>query len=91
MAGFVSGEGNFLVLINRDVVSLRFSISQHIRDEKLLKSFIPYFGCGLFNIHSSEKKAGVFVVRKFSDISDKIITFFKEHKIEGKKWEDFND
>lgn len=80
VAGFVSGEGNFLVMINRDVVSLRFSISQQNRDEKLLKSLISYFECGLFNNHSGENKSGVFIVRKFSDISDKIITFFKNMK-----------
>ena len=91
VAGFVSGEGNFLVMINRDVVSLRFSISQHNRDDKLLKSLISYFECGLFNSHSGENKSGVFIVRKFSDISDKIITFFQKYEIEGIKREDFND
>nr|YP_009262006.1 LAGLIDADG endonuclease [Chrysoporthe austroafricana]AMX22081.1 LAGLIDADG endonuclease [Chrysoporthe austroafricana] len=99
MAGFVSGEGCFLVQISKygkdklDGVSLSFKVSQHLRDELLLRSFIPFFGCGLFNYHSGKSKlgSGVFVVRKYSDISDKILPFFNDHKIRGVKKEDFED
>jgi len=97
MAGFVSGEGCFLVQITKsgqgklDAVSLSFKISQHSRDEQLLRSFISFFGSGLFNYHSGNNKSGVFIVRKFSDISEKILPFFSDHKIEGIKREDFED
>ena len=99
MAGFVSGEGCFLVQIAKygkgklDGVSLSFKVSQHLRDELLLRSFISFFGCGIFNYHSRNSKSGsgVFIVRKFSDISDKILPFFKDHKIEGIKREDYED
>jgi hypothetical protein len=99
MAGFVTGEGCFLVQISKygkgklDGVSLRFKVSQHLRDELLLRSFRSYFGCGLFNYHNGNSKSGsgVFIVTKFADISDKIIPFFKDHKIEGIKREDFED
>lgn len=72
-------------------MSLSFKVSQHSRDEQLLRSFISYFGCGLFNYHSGNKKYGVFIVRKFSDISEKILPFFSDYKIEGIKREDFED
>lgn len=99
MAGFVSGEGCFLVQLAKygkgklDGVSLSFRVSQHLRDKSLLNSFITFFGCGLFNYHSGKSKlgSGVFIVRKFADISDKILPFFKEHKIRGIKREDFED
>lgn len=97
MAGFVSGEGCFLVQLSKygkgklDGVSLSFKVSQHSRDESLLRSFVSFFGCGLFNYHGKDKKAGVFIVRKFTDISDKILPFFEEHNIKGVKKEDFED
>jgi len=97
MAGFVSGEGCFLVQMAKygkgklDGVSLSFKVSQHLRDELLLRSFIYFFGCGLFNYHGGNSKSGVFIVIKFSDIWDKILPFFKDHEIKGIKREDFED
>lgn len=98
MAGFVTGEGCFLIQMAKygkdklDGVSLSFKVSQHLRDELLLRSFISFFGCGLFNYHGSKnRKSGVFIVRKFADISDKILPFFKNHEIRGIKREDFED
>jgi hypothetical protein len=52
MAGFITGEGCFFIKINKGRnkagvgVQLVFQVSQHIRDEVLLKSFITYFKCG---------------------------------------------
>lgn len=99
MAGFVSGEGCFLVQMAKygkgklDGVSLSFKVSQHLRDELLLRSFISFFECGLFNYHRGNSKSGsgVFIVRKFADIRDKILPFFKDHEIRGIKREDFED
>ena len=66
-------------------------MSQHLRDELLLRSFISFFGCGLFNYHGVNSKSGVFITRKFADISDKIVPFFKNHEIRGIKRKDFED
>ena len=46
---------------------------------------------GLFNYHGVNSKSGVFITRKFSDISDKIVPFFKNHEIKGIKRKDFED
>lgn len=52
MAGFITGEGCFFVKLNKGRnkaglgVQLIFQISQHIRDEGLLKSFVTFFKCG---------------------------------------------
>ena len=53
IAGFASGEANFLIGISKSQGSkswfhcyLRFKLSQDCRDEYLLRSFITTFGCG---------------------------------------------
>jgi len=53
LAGFTSGEGCFRISIFKsatklgEAVSLIFKISQHTRDEQLIKSFVEYFGCDI--------------------------------------------
>jgi len=77
-----------------DAVSLSFKVSTPPKEGwLLLRSFISFFGCGLFNYHSgkSQTGSGVFIVRKFVDISEKILPFFQDHMIEGIKREDFED
>jgi hypothetical protein len=53
VAGFAADEGCFFVNIFKSPthklkqgVQLEFNITQHNRDELLMKSFIEFFGCG---------------------------------------------
>lgn len=69
-------------------VNLIFTISQHVREEQLIKSFIEYLGCGKFYLN---KEAVYIRVTKFSDIYDKILPFFKSYPIIGVKALDFQD
>jgi hypothetical protein len=61
MAGFITGEGCFFIKVNKSRnkagvgVQLVFQVSQHIRDQELLKSFVSYFNCGQY-INSLQKK-----------------------------------
>ena len=71
-----------------EAVTLVFDLTQHNKDELLIKSFIEYFGCGI--VYYS-RNAIVFRVSKFKDIVNKIIPFFKEHKIQGVKYKDFEN
>ncbi len=96
LAGFTSADGCFLVSIRKsggglkERVRLRFNLTQHSRDEQLMKSLVEYFNCG----SCKERTGGLaidFNVDKFSDITDKIIPFFKEYCIIGQKAEDFKD
>lgn len=53
ISGFVSAEGNFYVRFgpqpnNKYRVQLRFIISQHERDEKLIECIIKFLGIGIF-------------------------------------------
>jgi hypothetical protein len=97
LAGFVSGEGCFMViLINTSSnrlgfwVQLNFQITQHSRDIELMKSLIIYLDCGHYTT-SSKHNRGNFVVTKLSDITEKIIPFFDKYKIVGVKSQDYQD
>lgn len=53
VSGFIDGEGNFAILLNRNPTitlgyqaQLRFSVCQHVRDWNLLSQFITFFGGG---------------------------------------------
>ena len=69
-------------------VKLVYQLSQHKRDEKLLKLLIEYLDCG--NIYKNGD-AFDFRVSKLSDILNKIIPFFKKYPILGVKALDFAD
>ena len=74
----------------KEAVSLRFILTQHLRDEELIRSFITILGCGRY-IPRSTRAYGECVVEKFSDISLKIIPLFEKYKLNGIKRNDFED
>lgn len=95
LAGFVSGEGCFFVHVRKSVthktgyqVQLRFQITQHIRDEQLIRSIMDYFNCG--NVHTKKEDAN-FIVEKISCILNIIIPFFNKYTILGIKAFDLED
>ena len=95
LAGFVSAEGCFLVKIRSKPkmkigysVELAFVITQHSRDEQLMKSLIEYFGCG--NIYKNPVTVD-FKTTKFKDLTEKIIPFFEKYPIQGVKFLDYLD
>jgi hypothetical protein len=96
LAGFISAEGNFFLNVYKANtktgwgVKLVFRITQHIRDELLIRSFIQYLGCGKV-YKKTGKEAVDFMVTGFSDITNKVIPFLCEYPVLGKKSEDFKD
>lgn len=99
LAGFTCRgvEGCFRIKVQKNLttragvqVLLEFQLTQHIRDELLLKSFSTYFNCGK-HYKAKGGEWGDFSVVLFSDITDKIIPFFKEYPIKGIKAKDFED
>ncbi len=94
IAGFVSGEGNFYVHIAKGTtkigyrVQLRFRITQHIRDIKLMESIMLLLGSG--SIYKYPKQSAINItIMNSSDISNKIIPFFNEYPIMGVKLYDY--
>ena len=65
-------------------ILLKFQLTQHSRDEKLMQNFVEYFECGKY-YSVNQKEAGHFVVYKFSDIYEKILPFFNKYEIIGEK------
>nr|QBM09629.1 hypothetical protein [Dactylella sp.] len=94
--GFVSGEGSFYIKIEESKnkigyrVGVIFQVTQHLRDEALLRSFIVYLGCGYFSVRSNQL-GGDFLVVSFSEIYDKVIPFFAKYQVLGTKRLDYLD
>jgi hypothetical protein len=95
--GFVDGEGSFSVDTSKAktegsfYTQISFSVSQHVRDEILLTQFINYLGCGRIVKASKRPDAVLFIVRKFSDIKEKVIPFFHNYPLLGVKFMDYRD
>jgi hypothetical protein len=95
LSGFTTGEGCFMVrIINSPSrrlgfqIQLVFQLTQHLRDEQLMRSLIEYFDCGGVYIN---KEVYRYEVSKFSDIYGKIIPFFNQYQIQGVKRLDYQD
>ena len=95
LTGFATAEGCFSIDLNQNLttktgfgVKLAFRLTQHSRDEKLIKSLMDYLNCGVVY---KNKNSYIFTVVKFSDLTGKIIPLFKKYHIYGVKAKDFND
>jgi hypothetical protein len=95
VAGFTSGDGCFKISIRESKlhktgsrVTLLFVVTQHIRDELLLKSLVDFFGCGQTY---SYKDYTEFRCQSFKDNYEMILPFFNKYPIIGVKSQDFED
>jgi hypothetical protein len=95
IAGFTSGDGCFKISVRESKlhkagsrVVLLFVVTQHIRDELLLKSLVDFFGCGQTY---SYKDYTEFRCQSFKDNYEKILPFFDKYPIIGVKCKDFED
>jgi len=95
LAGFASGEGCFYIKISKskaklgESVILTFQITQHSRDEKLIRSLIQYLDCGKVYIRPGQ--AVDLKMTPFEELTDKVIPFFQKYPIVGVKALDFAD
>lgn len=67
---------------------MRFILTQHVRDEEFLKSFIYTLNCGRY---IAKAGYGEFIVEKFTDVFDKLIPIFEEFKLQGVKSKNYED
>jgi hypothetical protein len=67
---------------SRVQVLLRFKLTQHLRDEQLMRSLVDFLDCGKIYISAGSVD---FIVTKFSDITNKLIPFFEKYPIQGIK------
>ena len=68
LAGFTPGDGSFLVKLRKSSsyiqgfnVVLEFKLTQHIRDEELMKTITKYLGCGKIYPPPNIKKLFIWV------------------------------
>jgi hypothetical protein len=96
VSGFVSGDGNFDVGIKKSKnkigyqVYLRFRISQHAKDAKLMELIMNYLRAGRLE-RDSRKPALYLVIKKISEINQIVIPFFNQYSICGIKHLDYLD
>ena len=95
VAGFTSGEGSFMIRVRKSSgsktgsqVLLAFQITQHSRDEYLMRSLVEYMGCGKVY---KDKETFHYRVETFLDNYEKIIPFFNKYSIIGVKALEFTD
>jgi len=96
ISGFISAEGNFDVRIpstNSKLgyrVQLRFRISKHSRDVRLMEKIVEYFGSGKIYKYGGKPAISLTIV-DFSDITNIIIPFLNKNPIIGIKLYDYLD
>ncbi len=99
VAGFTEGDGSFTVDINRIpksklgyTVVLRLQITQHSRDEALIKSLVNYFNCGNTVLDKRESVSAItYRVSRINYIIEKIIPFYQKYPMLGYKALDFRN
>ena len=96
ISGFVSAEGNFdlrMPSTNSKLgyrVQLRFRISQHIRDIRLMEKIVEYFGSGKIYKYGGKSAVSLTIV-DFTDITNILVPFFNKYPIIGIKLYDYLD
>ena len=95
LVGFTEAEGCFSVILNESPtaktgfqVQLRFKLTQHIKDEKLIRSLVEFFGCGKVYTY---KNTVDFKITKLTDFIDKVLPVFREVSLRGAKAKDWLD
>jgi hypothetical protein len=96
ISGFVTAEGCFNVQIYKSktklkkAVQLRFYITQHNRDTKLMQSLMEFWDCGNVTKRLNEPAVDL-KITKLDDLNEKVIPLFQKHPILGIKHLDYLD
>lgn len=92
VTGFAAGDGCFTVKASKTEkglktrIQLEFKITQHSRDQELMKGLIEFFNCGSIIVN---QKFVDYHTTKFSDLTEIIMPFFEKYPIIGVKYLDF--
>lgn len=100
VAGLVEGEGCFCITISRHKTNstgfdprLAFEIEMIIDDKPLLEKLKHTLGCGQIYVLHYERYGWrphvKYAVKNHKDITEKIIPFFRQYSLVGKKKKDF--
>ena len=98
VAGFVDGEGSFHVAVQRNPstrwkwqVIPEFHVSQNDGNQHVLSLVQQVLGCGYIkpNHRNSRDRTFVLVVRDRTDLSTKVVPFFRRYELVTTKRADF--
>ncbi len=97
ISGFIARDGCFMVNISKAKtnklgfqVRLCFQLTQHSREELLIKNLAEFMNCG--NIYNRAAKNAIdYKVLNIENILEIIIPLFKQYPILGVKSQDFSD
>ena len=96
IVGFIDGEGCFHVSVSKNKssklgyqVTLEFSITQHIRDRKLMEKFIEFFGCG-YVVNDTPMKLQ-YRIRDRKQLSENLFPFIDQNSLLTVKSLDYFD
>ena len=94
-AGFIDGEGCFYIGFNRrpDLplgwqVITEFHLSQNPKGLSILKAYQKRLGCGIIkpnHRNSRTDKTFVYVIKRRSDLINRLLPFFRSHTLHSKK------
>nr|CAA35846.1 unnamed protein product [Podospora anserina] len=88
-SGFTDAEGNFLISIDRNYVKLRFKISLHIDDLKVLQVIQSNLNIGRITVEEVRSRCS-FIVEDISGINT-ICSIFNNYPLHTSKKLDFQD
>ena len=95
LAGFTSAEGSFMIRISNSLnhkfnkkIQLEFNLTQHARDERLMKMIANYLKVGTVSLN---RNTYVFRVLNFSGLTEEILPIFNNYPIQGIKYFDYLD
>lgn len=97
VSGFVSGDGSFYAVVHpaprntvKYSVKLRFRITQHERDIKLMDTIVKHLGAG--RVYKYQSQPAVYInISDFKSITNIIIPFFEKYPVYGVKANYFSD
>jgi LAGLIDADG endonuclease len=100
ITGFVDGEGCFAVPMHRNPTSSvgwqvqpQFVVVQAASSIRALEALRDYFGCGRINVNrrrdNHREPLYRYIVRRFSDLDEVIVPFFKTYRLRTAKRENF--
>jgi hypothetical protein len=94
LAGFTTAEGCFYINIYKskttklgEAIKLCFNLTQHSRDEELIRNIVEYLGCGNVYLH---KELVSIEIYKINDLNLKVLPLFEKYPILGAKLLDFH-
>jgi hypothetical protein len=88
LSGFIDGEGNFQVFLDRNYLRAVFRIRLHIDDIAILFKIKEFLGVGKVSIHGSNC---LFSITNIRDIQNVLLPLLDNYNLFTIKWLDYLD